>query len=79
MKSLNSKLLLTAVGIALLATPAYAHKPVHHKQHTATVHQSHRAQYVQSFASPSRSLFNEVGQPVSSAYGSDGYYYPGDY
>jgi hypothetical protein len=81
MKSLNGKLLLTAVGIALLATPAYAHKPVHHKQHTAAVHRSHHAQYVQSYASPSRSLFNEVGQPAPTSYGyaQDNYYYPGDY
>jgi hypothetical protein len=29
MKSLNTKLVLSALGIALLATPAFAQKPTH--------------------------------------------------
>jgi hypothetical protein len=77
MKSLNGKLLLSAVGIALIATPAFAHKPAH-KQHVA-VHRSHHQQYVQKFAEPQRSLFLSTYAPAPSAYGSDGYYYPGDY
>lgn len=32
MKSLNTKLLLSALGIALLATPAFAQRPYHHVQ-----------------------------------------------
>jgi hypothetical protein len=81
MKSLNGKLLLTAVGIALLATPAYAHKPLHHKQQTAAVHRTHNQKYVQSYADRSRSLFMAVDQPAPSGYGynQDNYYYPGDY
>ena len=77
MKSLNGKLLLSAVGIALLATPASAHKPLHYKQHAA-VHRSHHQQYVQRYADPPRSLFLAVGQPAPSGY-SDNFYYPGDY
>jgi hypothetical protein len=32
MKSLNTKLLLSAIGIALLATPAFAQRPYRHAQ-----------------------------------------------
>jgi hypothetical protein len=32
MKSLNTKLLLSALGIALLATPAFAQRPQRHLQ-----------------------------------------------
>jgi hypothetical protein len=31
MKSLNTKLALSALGVALLATPAFAQKPHHHR------------------------------------------------
>jgi hypothetical protein len=80
MKSLNGKLLLSAVGIALLATPAYAHKPIHHKQHVAVHH--HRSmylQYVQRPAAPPRSLFMATYAPAPSGYDLDHYFYPGDY
>jgi hypothetical protein len=80
MKSLNGKLLLTAVGIALLATPAYAHKPLHHKQHVAVHHhRSLYAQYTQRAVAPPRSLFMSTYAPAPSGYDLDHFYYPGDY
>jgi hypothetical protein len=33
MKSLNAKLVLSALGIAMLATPAFAQRPHHQVQH----------------------------------------------
>ena len=36
MKSLHTKLLLSALGIALLATPAFAQRPQHHTHYTQT-------------------------------------------
>ena len=83
MKSLNGKLLLSAVGIALLATPAYAHKPVHHKQHTAVHRSAQRQQYAapRQFANPPR-YFLMVGDPAAPSgysYNTDNFYYPGDY
>ena len=35
MKTLNSKLVLSALGIALMATPAFAHQPRAHHHHIA--------------------------------------------
>jgi len=47
MKSLNTKLVLSALGIALLATPAFAQKPTHQTKNdqssTATTTQSNNA------------------------------------
>jgi hypothetical protein len=74
----NRKLFLSAVGIALLATPAYAHKPLHHKQHVAA-HASQHRQYVQRYADPPRYFLMATDSPAPSSYGSDNYYYPGDY
>lgn len=36
MKSLNTKLALTALGVALLATPAFAQRPHHQVTHQQT-------------------------------------------
>jgi len=36
MKSLNTKLLLSALGIALLVTPAFAQRPQHHARYPQT-------------------------------------------
>ena len=36
MKSLNTKLVLSALGVALLATPAFAQKPHHQPSHQLT-------------------------------------------
>jgi len=78
MNLLNSKLFLSALGIALLATPAYAHKPLHHKQHVA-VQGSHHRQYVQRYADPPRYFLMATDSQASGSYDLDRYYYPGDY
>jgi hypothetical protein len=94
MKSLNGKLLLSAVGIALLATPAYAHKPLHHKHHIA-LHKSLPRQYVQKHAAPPRYFLMAApvqrradppryflmatNPPAPVGYDLEHYYYPGDY
>jgi hypothetical protein len=84
MKSLNGKLLLSAVGIALLATPAYAHNPIHHKQHIA-VHKSLHRQYVQRYvdppryANPPRYFLMAADPPAPRGYDLQNYFYPGDY
>jgi hypothetical protein len=36
MKSLKTKLVLSALGIALLATPAFAQRPLHHAHNAQT-------------------------------------------
>jgi hypothetical protein len=77
MKSLNSKLFLSALGIALLATPAYAHKPLHHKHHVA-LHKSLPPQYVQKHAAPPR-YFLMANPPAPVGYDLEHYFYPGDY
>jgi hypothetical protein len=59
MRSLNTKLLLTAVGIlTMVASPAFAQKPHHHGQ-------SGRAVYNMEIA-PDPSLYNMVFDPVDN-------------
>jgi len=47
MKSLNSKLVLSALGIALLATPAFAQKPTYRQQATTQY-----PQYKETYPNP---------------------------
>jgi hypothetical protein len=42
MKLLNTKLILSAVGIALLATPAFAQQSSYYPSHRAGVHRQYR-------------------------------------
>jgi hypothetical protein len=63
MKSINTKLILSALGIALLATPAFAQKP--HRQATSQDTQIQRS-------TSSTAQQSEFGA-------ESGGYYPGDY
>ncbi len=66
MKSLKTKLMLSAVGIALLATPALAQKP----HHQAPRQQEIQSQYNNSQDSYIGTYPND-GQRTGSAYSRD--------
>jgi hypothetical protein len=50
MKSLNTKLLLSALGIALLATPAFAQRPERHTRTVQTQSQDPAVGHSQEYA-----------------------------
>jgi len=64
MKSLNTKLALAAVAVALLASPAFAQKPVHHYRDQAPdssqiVHDPYPNPQISSGSEESRESGNE--------------------